>query len=46
MQHWLFDASDYHLIDSKNSDDDLDEENRYWDDFDADIWGDESEYDG
>ncbi len=46
MQHWLFDASDHHLIDSKNSDDDLDEENRYWDDFDADIWGDESEYDG
>ena len=38
MEHWLFNASDYHLIESKNIDeDDLDWDDIYWDDTDFDL---------
>lgn len=45
LDHWLFNASDYSIRDSKNDDDDLDEKDIYWDDVDYDIWFDENEYD-
>ena len=42
MEHWLFNASDYHLIESKS---DMDDNTIYWDDFDYDIWDMDLEYD-
>ncbi len=42
MDRWLFNASDYHLIESKSESDD---NTIYWDDFDYDIWEEELEYD-
>ena len=44
MENWLFNASDYHLINSRTDDESL-ENNLYWDDFDYDIWDEELEYD-
>ncbi len=43
MDNWLFNASDYHLI--ERSDDEPWENSIYWDDFDYDIWDEELEYD-
>lgn len=43
MDNWLFNASDYHLI--ERSDDESWENSIYWDDFDYDIWDEELEYD-
>lgn len=46
MEHWLFNASDYHLIESKTeAEEDVDEETIFWDDVDYDLWFDENEYD-
>lgn len=42
MDRWLFNASDYYLIESKSESDD---NTIYWDDFDYDIWEEELEYD-
>lgn len=42
LDHWLFNASDYHLIESKSDEDD---NTIYWDDFDYDIWEEDLEYD-
>lgn len=44
FDHWLFNASDYHIVKSNNDVDVYDME-LYWDDLDADIWYDELEYD-
>lgn len=46
MEHWLFDASDYSLIPSKNDQEtDMSRTDQYWDDLDYDIWYEENEYD-
>ncbi|MCQ2284573.1 MAG: hypothetical protein MJZ57_06710 [Bacteroidales bacterium] len=46
FEQWLFNASDYHLIESKNNnEEDFDWEDIYWDDADYEIWYDELEYD-
>lgn len=42
MEHWLFNASDYHLIETKSEEDD---NTIYWDDFDYDFWEEDLEYD-
>lgn len=42
MEHWLFNASDYHLIETKSEEDDS---TIYWDDFDYDFWEEDLEYD-
>ena len=42
MDHWLFNASDYHLIESKSE---MDDNTIYWDDFDYEFWYDDLEYD-
>lgn len=42
MEHWLFNASDYHLIETKLEEDDS---TIYWDDFDYDFWEEDLEYD-
>lgn len=46
LEHWLFDASDYHLIERKSDvEDEFGEQDQYWYDVDYDIWYDEYEYD-
>lgn len=46
LEHWLFNASDYHLVKHKaDTDETLDEQDLYWDGADYDIWYDEYEYD-
>ncbi len=42
MERWLFNASDYHLIETKSEEDD---NTIYWDDFDYDFWEEDLEYD-
>lgn len=42
MEHWLFNASDYHLIETKSEEDDS---TICWDDFDYDFWEEDLEYD-
>lgn len=42
MEHWLFNASDYHLIETKSEEGDS---TIYWDDFDYDFWEEDLEYD-
>ena len=42
MDHWLFNASDYHIMESKS---DSEDNTIYWDDFDYDIWDEDLEYD-
>lgn len=53
INNWLFDASDYHLFESKKvakeqeqqPEQDQIEQSIFWDDSDFDIWYDENEYD-
>lgn len=42
LDHWLFNASDYHIMESKS---DSEDNTIYWDDFDYDIWDEDLEYD-
>lgn len=46
LDRWLFRASDYSIIPSKNEDDSMTprETDIFWDDWDYDIWYDENEY--
>ncbi len=43
MDHWLFDASDYHLIEPKS--DPEEDIIQYWSEYEYDYWDDELEYD-
>ena len=46
MEHWLYNASDYSIITSKNdTETDMNRMDQYWDDLDYDIWYEENEYD-
>ena len=46
MEHWLYNASDYSIITSKNyPETDMNRMDQYWDDLDYDIWYEENEYD-
>lgn len=53
ISNWLFDASDYHLFESKKvakeqeqqAEQEQIEQSIFWDDSDFDIWYDENEYD-
>lgn len=46
MEHWLFNASDYSIFQSKNDEEtDIERQDQYMDDLDYDIWYEENEYD-